>query len=97
MSDVLRLGIIGAGAIAQSYIKAFETCPVAKLSAIADPRTDVAKAVAESAHCRSYGSHLELASAMSATPSSSARHRPVMWTSPSPFWRRGSRFSARSR
>jgi len=60
MSDVLRLGIIGAGAIAQSYIKALETCPVAKLSAIADPRTDVAKAVAESARCRSYGSHLEL-------------------------------------
>jgi predicted dehydrogenase len=61
MSDVVRLGIIGAGAIAQSYIKALECCPVGKLTAIADPRTDVAKAVSESAHCRSYASHLELA------------------------------------
>lgn len=61
MSGVVRLGIIGAGAIAQSYIKALETCSAAKLSAIVDPRADVARAVAESAQCRSYGSHLELA------------------------------------
>ena len=61
MSDVVRLGIIGAGAIAQSYIKALEVCPVGKLTAIADLRTDVAKAVSESAQCRSYASHLELA------------------------------------
>ena len=61
MSDVVRLGIVGAGAIAQSYIKALEGCSVAKLSAIADLRADVARAVSESARCRSYRSHLELA------------------------------------
>jgi predicted dehydrogenase len=61
MTDLIRLGIIGAGAIAHSYIKALETCQGAKLTAIADPRTDVAKAVAESARCRSYKSHVELA------------------------------------
>lgn len=61
MSDLLRFAIIGAGAIAQSYIRALESCPVAKLSAIADPRPDVARAVAESAQCGSYTSHLELA------------------------------------
>ena len=61
MTEVIRLGIIGAGAIAQSYITALESCPGAKLSAIADPRAEVAKAVSESARCRSYRSHTEIA------------------------------------
>jgi predicted dehydrogenase len=61
MSDLMRLGIIGAGAIAQSYIRALETCPMAKLHAVVDPRPDVARAVAESARCESYASHLDLA------------------------------------
>ena len=61
MTDVVRLGIIGAGAIAQSYIRALEACPIARLTAIVDVRRDVARAVAESVQCQSYESHLELA------------------------------------
>jgi predicted dehydrogenase len=61
MSELLRLGIVGAGGIAHSYIEALNSFQVAKLAAIADTRSDVAQAVSESAGCRSYASHLELA------------------------------------
>jgi len=61
MSELLHFGIVGVGGIAHSYIEALKTSKVAKLIAVADTRSDVGLAVAESVGCRSYTSHLELA------------------------------------
>ncbi len=61
MNKLLHFGIVGAGRIAHSYIEALKMSRVAKLIAVADTRSDVAQAVSESAGCRSYASHLELA------------------------------------
>lgn len=61
MSKNLRLGLVGAGGIAQSYIKALEGADFAKLVAIADVRREVAQAAAESSKCAAVTSHEELA------------------------------------
>jgi predicted dehydrogenase len=61
MSRNLRLGLVGAGGIAQSYIKALEGADFAKLVAIADVRRDVAQAAAESSKCVAVASHEEMA------------------------------------
>jgi predicted dehydrogenase len=60
MADRLKLGLIGAGAIAQSYIKAIEDSPVAAWAGIADVRADAAAAAAEAMGCASYRTHEEL-------------------------------------
>ena len=52
--EKLRFGIVGAGAIAQSYVQAFERCDEAKLIAVADCRIDAAQRIAERMRCRSY-------------------------------------------
>ena len=46
-----RFGIVGAGAIAQSYVQAFQECQSAKLVGIADVREKAAQSVAESVGC----------------------------------------------
>jgi predicted dehydrogenase len=61
MTDPLRLGLVGAGAIAQSYIKALEGSSLARWVGIADVRPEAAAAAAELMGCDSYRSHEELA------------------------------------
>ena len=51
MPAKLKLGLIGAGAIAQSYIKAVEDCPTAEWAGVTDLRADAAKAAAEAMGC----------------------------------------------
>ena len=60
MADQLKLGLIGAGAIAQSYIEAVEDSPLASWAGIADVRFDAASAAAEAMGCESYRTHEEL-------------------------------------
>jgi predicted dehydrogenase len=60
MTDILRLGLIGAGAIAQSYIKALEDSARATWAGIADIRVDAASAAAETMGCESYRTHEDL-------------------------------------
>ena len=54
----LQFGLVGAGAIAQSYIQAFEHCSEAQLVAVTDCRVDAAQRIGERMRCRSY-SHIE--------------------------------------
>jgi predicted dehydrogenase len=60
MADRLKLGLIGAGAIAQSYIRAVEDSPLAVWAGITDVRSDAAAAAAEAMGCESYPTHEEL-------------------------------------
>ncbi len=57
----LRLGLIGAGAISQSYVQALRGCDIARITAVADVRPQAAKALAESIGCAVYDSHEKLA------------------------------------
>lgn len=50
----LQFGLVGAGAIAQSYIQAFEHCSEAQLAGVADCRFDAAQRIGERMRCRSY-------------------------------------------
>jgi predicted dehydrogenase len=60
-SPKLRFGLIGAGAIAQTYVQAFARSTAARLVAIADTRREAAAALAAKAGCASFASHEELA------------------------------------
>jgi predicted dehydrogenase len=61
MTDPVRFALVGAGGIAQSYAQAFEDCPDGRLVAVADVRTEAARALAERFGCPHYSSHEELA------------------------------------
>jgi predicted dehydrogenase len=61
MGEGLRFGIVGAGAIAQTYAMAFERCRTARLVAVADPRTEAAGALAERLKCPAFASYQALA------------------------------------
>lgn len=52
----LKLGIVGAGAIAQAYARACEKCENVSIVAIADIRPEAASAMAEGFGCQSFGS-----------------------------------------
>lgn len=60
MSDALRLGMIGTGAIAQSYFKATEGCSEVRWAAVADVRAEAAQAAAETLGCAAFRDHAEL-------------------------------------
>lgn len=57
----LRFGLVGAGAIAQSYAQAFSLSPQVQLSAVADNRHDAAEAFAAANQCTAFASAEEMA------------------------------------
>jgi predicted dehydrogenase len=57
----VRFGLVGAGRIAWSYVQALARSAHAELAAVADVRDEAAVALAESAGCRSFASHAEMA------------------------------------
>jgi predicted dehydrogenase len=63
MADRMNLGLVGAGAIAQSYVQALRDSPVASIAGVADVRSEAARALAENARCAAFGSHKELCDA----------------------------------
>ena len=60
MTEALRLGLIGAGAISQAYIKALEGSTIARWAGMADIRPEAAKAAAETMECAAYTSYQDL-------------------------------------
>ena len=56
----LRLGIVGAGRIAGSYVKALEGCSEVVVAGVADTNSEAGKLLAEQVDCVSYDSHAEL-------------------------------------
>jgi predicted dehydrogenase len=56
-----RIGIVGAGAIAQAYLNVLNGSDFATVSAIADVRADAVKAAAEIARCQGFTSYQEMA------------------------------------
>lgn len=55
-----RIGIVGAGAIAQAYLEAFAGAGFGRIAAIADVRPEAAEAAAEAARCQAYASHASM-------------------------------------
>ncbi len=51
----LRFALVGAGAVAHSYVAALEHCAEARLVAVADCRLEAARRIAERMRCASYG------------------------------------------
>jgi len=58
--EKLKFGLVGTGAIAQAYVRAFEDCQDAALVAVADLRPEAAQAIAQRAQCKAYDSHLRM-------------------------------------
>jgi predicted dehydrogenase len=59
--DLLRFGIVGAGAIAPSYAQALEGSPLARLTAVADIRAAAARALAQKASCQAFSAYQVMA------------------------------------
>ena len=60
MADRLTFGLIGTGAIAQTYAPAFEQCETARVVGVADTRMEAAGALAERLKCPAFGSYRAL-------------------------------------
>src|SRR5947207_6314592 len=60
MKTKMRLGLIGAGGIAQTYVQALAQSGTAELVGVADVRAEAAEALAERIGCAAFGSHDEL-------------------------------------
>lgn len=59
----VRFGLIGAGGIAQTYVRSFPDCRAAKLVAVADVRPEAAEAAAGVAGCEAFTSWEEMCDA----------------------------------
>jgi predicted dehydrogenase len=57
----VKIGLVGAGNIAQTYIQAFAQCAEARIVAVADSRFEAAQAMAEGLKCGAYDSHKAMA------------------------------------
>jgi predicted dehydrogenase len=53
----VRFGLVGAGAISQSYALAFESCAIAQVVAVSDTNLAAAQELAHKLKCKSYASH----------------------------------------
>jgi predicted dehydrogenase len=62
-TEPLRFALVGAGAIAQSYVQVFQDFPKGEVVAVADPRSALASSAAEALGCRAYGSHADVVEA----------------------------------
>jgi predicted dehydrogenase len=61
MSDKLKFGLVGAGAIAQAYAQAFATSEYAQLAAVADISQPAADAMAAAFGCKPFTSYRAMA------------------------------------
>src|SRR5438445_527335 len=61
MKTKMRLGLIGAGGIAQTYVQALAQSTTAELVGVADVRDGAAQALAERVGCAAFDSHEKLA------------------------------------
>lgn len=59
-----KVGIVGAGRIAQTYAQVFAASDIAKVVGVADTRLDAARAMAETLNCESFESHEAMAAAV---------------------------------
>ena len=59
--DPVRFGLVGAGAIAQSYALAFDSCSLARVVAVADARPQAAAALAQRLKCKPFSAYYEMA------------------------------------
>jgi len=57
----LRIGLVGAGAIAQAYAQALRGSPLVEVAGVADVRLEIARALAEGLGCPAFDSHKKLA------------------------------------
>jgi predicted dehydrogenase len=64
MREKLRFGIVGAGAIAQSYAQALARSTEAQLVAVADIQPDAARTVSEAFGCKAFLSHRAMANSV---------------------------------
>jgi predicted dehydrogenase len=55
-TSMKRIGLVGAGAIAQTYVRALEATPFARITAVADTRADAATSTAETAKAKAFTS-----------------------------------------
>ena len=60
----VKFGLVGTGAIAQSYLAAFKETEIAQLVAVADVRREAAEAVAAAHNCQAFDSHEAMADAV---------------------------------
>jgi predicted dehydrogenase len=60
VKELLRFALVGAGAIAQSYVAVFTGLRCARIVGVADPYVQRARSVAEALHCPAFASHDEL-------------------------------------
>ncbi len=63
-SNKIRIGMVGAGAIAQAYAQAFTQSDHAELVAVVDVRQEAADAVASSNHCKAVTDYTKLCDAV---------------------------------
>ena len=61
MAEPVRFALLGAGGIAQSYAQAFEDCADGRLVAVADVRSEAARALADRFGCPHFASYHDLA------------------------------------
>ncbi len=59
----IRLGIVGAGGIAQDYARVLDSAPSVECVGVADLRPEAAGALAETLRCPGFGSYQEMAEA----------------------------------
>jgi predicted dehydrogenase len=64
MSVDVRIGVVGVGGIAQSYLQVLQALPGARLAAIADPRSQATAAVVEEHGVPGFETHDEMSEAV---------------------------------